>query len=247
VSIRQGQQFPDDQIEVVFSDGFIAQLTEVVEAACVDVVGDVVRLCAEPAREHPLATPLTGWNTLEVLDGRKRVVYKATVVGGTGLVEVLCLGPRSDNEVYDMAVGLVGAGLLKPDEVTDLWEALAVLDVVEEAVGLDDWDYQPPTAPHGMVRAAIASGLLDEPVAALLSKPELEAAMVGGWGPEGPDPHAALVAALETARARGRLRRVLDVEQVVSSRTTERCGALMARARARCIRRAGHPGPHRAR
>lgn len=245
--MRRGERFPDDQAEVVFSDAFVDQLSELTEPEREDVLGDVVRLCNEPAGKHPLATPLRGWNTLEVLSGHKRVVYKATVLAGTGLIEVLCIGPRSDNEVYDMAVGLVDAGLLEPDEITDLWDALAVLDVVAEAVGLDGWDYQPPPAPEGMVRAAVAAGLLDESVAALLSKQELEAAMASGWGPEGPNPHAALLAALEVARYRGRLPRVLDLDQVISSRMAQRCGAVMPRAGARCIRRVGHPGPHRAR
>src|SRR5690606_11375933 len=146
--------------------------------------------------------PLAGWNTLDVLGGHRRVVYKATVVDGTGLIEVLCLGPRSDNEVYDVAVGLRDAGLLDEDEVTDLWDALALLDVLEEDVGLDGWDYRPPPAPDGMVRAAVAAGLLDETTASALSKPELEAAMAQGWGASGPDPAAALIAALEQARKR---------------------------------------------
>lgn len=82
-------------------------------------------------------------------------------------------------------------------ELTDLWDAPAVLDVVAESVGLDGWDFQPPPAPVGMTKAAVAAGLIDEPVAA--------------------------------------------------SRRGKRCGVVMPRAQARCIRRAGHPGPHRAR
>lgn len=245
--MRRGERFPDDQAEVVFADAFVDQLGSLNESERERVLADVVRLCSEPAGKHPLAAPLGGWNTLEVSNGHRRVVYKASVVDGTGLIEVLCLGPRSDNEVYDMAVGLVVAGLLEPDEITDLWDALAVLDVVAESVGLDGWDYRPPPAPEGMVRAAVAAGLIDESVAAVLSKHELEAAMADGWGPAGPDPHAALIAALEAARHRGRLARVLDVEQVLGSRMADRCGAVMPRAGARCIRRAGHPGPHRAR
>lgn len=245
--MRRGERFPDDQAEVVFSDALVTQLGALTEDERTDVLGDVVRLCAEPSGKHPLATPLAGWNTLEVLGGHKRVVYKATVVGATGLIEALCLGPRSANEVHDMAVGLVDAGLLDPDEITDLWDALAVLDVVAEHVGLDGWDYRPAPPPAGMIRAAVAAGLLTEQVAALLSKAELEAAMADGWGPDGPDPHAAIVAALEIARSRDRLPRTLDVEQVVLARTAARCGAHMPRAGTRCIRRAHHPGPHRAR
>ncbi len=150
--MRRGDRFPDDQAEVVFADAFVDQLADLTDVERHDVLGDVVRLCSEPAGTHPLATPLAGWNTLEVLNNNKRVVYKATVVEGSGLIEVLCLGPRSNNEVYDMAVGL------------------------------DGWDFQPPPAPDGMIRAAVAAGLIDEPVVALLSKPELEAAMAEGWG-----------------------------------------------------------------
>lgn len=38
-------------------------------------------------------------------------------------------------------------------EVTRLWEALSLFDVVAEAVGLGGWDHRPPPAPDGMVRA----------------------------------------------------------------------------------------------
>lgn len=126
--MRRGERFPDDQAEVAFCDAFVQQLGELTESERAHVLGDVVRLCDEPAGKHPLAAPLSGWNTLEVLSGHKRVVYKATVSAGTGLIEVLCVGPRSDNEV------------------------------VAEAVGLDGWDYQPPLAPVGMVRAVVAAG-----------------------------------------------------------------------------------------
>jgi hypothetical protein len=242
--VLRGGRLPDDQAEVVFSDAFSEQLQELTEADRCDVLVDVVRLCADPSGKHPLRAPLVGWNTLAVLGGHRRVVYKASVVDGVGLLDVLCLGPRTDNEVYDMAVGLREAQLLTPEEATDLWDALAFLDVLEEDVGLDGWDYRPPPAPAGMVRAAVLSGLLDEVTAAALSKPELEAALEGGWGPEGPDPALALLVALERSRRRGHPTPI-PVQDVLEGRRADRCGALMPRAEAKCVRRAGHPGPHR--
>ncbi|MBK5223381.1 MAG: hypothetical protein JJE52_11005 [Acidimicrobiia bacterium] len=242
----RGGRFPDDQAESVFSDAFVEQLGSLSDDERLSVIAEVVRLCDDPAGKHPLHTPLAGWNTLDVLGGHRRVVYKASAPGDVGLVEVLCLGPRSDNEVYDMAVGLRDAGLLEPDEITDLWDALAVLDVIEEDVGLDGWDFRPPLPPEGMVRAAVAAGLLDGETASLLSQDELEAAMADGWGPAGADPVRAIIAALERARRRRRVEPI-DRAAILSGRRADRCEAVMPRAGTRCIRRRGHPGPHRSR
>lgn len=241
--MRRTDRFPGGQAEVVFSDRFIEQLGGLTAADRETVLAEVVDLCAAPGGKHPLHAPLAGWNTLDVLAGRHRVVYKARAVHGVGLVEVLCLGPRSDNAIYDMATALVEAGLLEEDEIASLWDALAILDVVEEDVGLDGWDYAPPPAPEGMIRAAVAARLLDEATAASLSKPELEAALEHGWGPTGPDPQAALLAALEQARSRAAP--PAPAAAVVRGRREPRCNALMPRASARCVRRQGHLGPHR--
>lgn len=243
--MRRAGRFPADQAEVVFSDKLVEQLAELRRDRQESVLAEVVRLCGAPGGKHPLGGPLAGWNTLDVLNREQRVIYKATVSEGAGLLEVLCLGPRSDHEVYDMAMGLTQSGLLSPEEVTDLWDALGLLDVIAEEVGLDGWDYRPPPAPEGMRRAAVAARVLDAETAELLSKPELESAMEAAWSGGGavPDSEAALVAALDKARAnvafpgRGALQRCGD----------PRCGVLMPRANSRCIRRRDHPGPHRAR
>ena len=239
--MRRGSRFPDDQAEIVFSDIILEQLEQFAEDERIDVLAELVRLCDDPGGKHPLHTPLSGWNTLDVLSTEFRVVYKATIPEGVGLVEVLCVGPRSDSEVYDMAMGITRTGLLSEDEVTQLWEALSLLDVVAEDVGLEGWDYRPEPAPEGMRRAAVSSGLLDQDTADLLAKDELEAAMTSGWGPNGADPGKALLAALERARGSAdfSVRKILEVRQ------DDRCGALMARAKSTCVRRAGHPGPHR--
>ena len=243
--MRRGQRLPDDQAEIVFSDVFVEQLAELHPDDRLAVLTAAVRLCEDPAGKHPLKVPLQGWNTEDVLGGEKRMIYHAGEVDGVGVIDVLCLGPRTGNEVYDMAEGLVGTGLLDDEEVTFLWEALAVLDVVAEDVGLDGWDFRPEPAPEGMRLAAVHSGLLAEDQAALLSKDELEAAMAAGWSGGAPDPRAALAAALE--RARGRSHGPADIDMVLSGRTAERCGAIMPRAGAACIRRRGHAGPHRSR
>ena len=239
--MRRGGRFAGDQAELVFSDKAVEQLDEFTAADQVSVLADVVALCGDPSGKHPLSGALAGWNTLVVLAGRKRVVFKASEYDSVGLLEVLCLGPRSDNEVYDIAVALVGTGVLAADEVTQLWEALVVLDVVAESVGLNGWDYRPPPAPQGMVRTAVSAGLLDEGTAALLSKDELAAAMEAGWGPAGADPARALRAALERARTRVEFPGLA----AITGRAKDRCGALMPRAAVRCIRADGHPGPHR--
>jgi hypothetical protein len=239
--MRRTGRLPHDQAELVFGDHFTEALAELSPADRAEVLTQVVSLCTAPGGKHPLKDVLGGWNTLDVLAGRHRVVFRATQVDGVGLVEVLCLGPRSDSEVYDVAAALVRTGELSQAEVAALWEALAVLEVVAEDVGLDGWDYAPPPAPAGQIRAVVAAGLLEASIASLLSQDELLAAMTHGWGPSGPDSAAALRAALHRARLRAGYPGV----EVVLARAHERCGALLPRARARCIRRNGHPGAHR--
>lgn len=180
--MRRGERFPHDSAELVLSDVVVEQLADLTKAEQLDVVVELVRLCEDPAGKHPLHAPLAGWNTVEVLAGRKRCVYRASVVDGVGVIDVLCLGPRTDSEVYDMATALRDAGILTEGELTDLWEALAILDLIAEQVGLDGWDYSP------------------EPAEAILAR-----------------------------------------------RRDDRCGLLLPRAQRPCIRREGHPGPHRAR
>jgi len=240
--VKRGGRLPDDQAEIAFSDIFVEQMESHSAADQVEVLSDVVGLCVDPAGKHPLSKGLAGWNTLGVLSGKKRVVYRVAEVDGVGLIEVLCIGPKSADEVYDIALALVESGALSGDDVTQLWEALGLLEVVAEAVGLDGWDSRPPPAPEGMVRAAVAAGLFTEDVASLLSRDELEVAMERGWSPSGADPSAALRAALE--RARGSV--TFPGDRVVYDRAKDRCGAEMPRSQARCIRVAGHPGAHRA-
>lgn len=240
--MRRGSRLPGDQAKVVFSDILVEQLEALSETEAVAVLAELVVLCDAPAGKHPLRAQLAGWNTLDVLAGERRIVYKASVVAGVGLIEALCLGPRRDSEVYDLASGLVGSGRLSDDDVTQLWIALALLEVVAETAGLDGWDYRPSPAPEGMQRAAIAAGLLSSDAASMLSVDEIQAAMTAGWDEAGqPDPARALTAAL--ARARGR---VDPPANLIETRRLDRCNALMPRAQTRCIRRANHPGPHRA-
>lgn len=243
--MRRGARFPRDRAEVVLSDTLIEQLGERTEHQRESVLAEIIVLCEAPGGKHRLHAPLAGWNTLDVLGREHRVIYKATVTDGVGLLEMLCLGPRSDNAIYDMAVGLTSSGLLATAEVTDLWDAMGLLDVVAEEVGLDGWDYRPPPAPMGMQRAAVAAGVIDADTAAMLSKAELEAAVEEAWsgGSETPDPEAALVAALERARRNA----AFPGRDVIRRRGDPRCEVPMPRANARCIRRRGHPGPHRAR
>lgn len=243
--MRSGERFPSDQAEVVFSDIFVEQLEDDLDRAqAEEVLSDVVRLGEDPAGSHPLHAPLTGWNTLEVLGRSRRVVYHARLLNGHPLIDVLCLGPRSNSEVYDVAEGLKDAGLLSEETFTQVWEALQLLDVTAADVGLDEWDFLPTPAPLGMQKAAVAAGVLPEDVTRLLSKDELEAAMEHGWASDGTvDPDKALNAAL----ARNRLSSRPDLPAILARRQEPRCNEFMPRAKQRCVRRAGHPGPHRAR
>ncbi len=187
--MRRGQRLPDDQTEIVFSDVFVEQLEALHDDDQVGVLAAIVHLCADPAGKHALGNKddmvLAGWNTLDVLATEHRVVYRASNQYGTGLIEVLCLGMRRGSVVYDMADALKDSGALSDGQVTQLWIALSLLDVVAEKVGLDGWDYRSPPAPAGMVRAVVAAGLLSQHIAELLSKDEIEAAQTEGWGPAG--------------------------------------------------------------
>lgn len=111
---------------------------------------------------------------------------------------------------------------------------------------MDGWDHRPPAAPEGMVKAAVASGVLPREHASVLSVDELTAALAAGFGPDGPDPGVALAAALITARPRVPPPGEARAKTIVPSRAGPRCGAVLPRAQRRCIRRKGHPGPHRA-
>ena len=248
--MRRGEFFPGDQAEIVFADPFIEYLAGLTTLESEAVLREVVALCESPFGKHPLSNrpngaTLAGWNTLDVLGGQHRVVFASRIINGIGCIDILCAGPRRANAVDDAAVALRATGVLNDDELQQIWQALAVLDVVAEQVGLDGWDYRPPAAPEGLIRAAVGSGLLAREVAELLSAPELQAAMTEGWSESGtPDPALALNAALLAARSGidG-----IDMTRIVKGRAKARCQAPMPRAQSTCIRMHGHPGPHRSR
>lgn len=243
--MRLGGRFPDDQAEIVFSDAFVEQLEALTADQREQVLTSVVALCADPGGKHPLGArhgrrALVGCNTVAVLGGTQRVVYQVDEPGAS--IVVLCMGHRRGSEVYDIATALA-ATLLTEAEAAQMWAALAVLDVLPESVGMDGWDYRPPPAPEGMRKTAVASGLLPADIADLLSADELAAAMAHGWGPDGADADLALAAAVRRARGNAGFD---SARLVVTRRAEPRCDAWMPRAKTLCIRRVGHPGPHRA-
>ncbi|MGD9620786.1 MAG: hypothetical protein AB7G47_10315 [Mycolicibacterium sp.] len=247
--MRGSERLPDDQAEIVFSEPFLLYLDGLTGDERESVLTDVVALCGNPVGKHPLSNKsatdrLAGLNTVEVLNKRHRVVYAARVEGGVGLIEVICAGPRTGNAVYDVANALVRSGQLTEEEATQVWDALALLDVLTEKVGLDGWDYAPRPAEAHLVRALVQLGLLPEDLAAAVSRAEAEAAMRDGYDESGqPDQYAALMAVMRAARSRSDYG---DATDILKRRTEQRCGAEMPRARATCVRRVGHPGPHRA-
>ena len=144
--MRRAERFPNNQAKVVFGDIFVEQIEVLSKDEQLDVLNAVIALCDNPGGKHPLRAPLAGWNTLAVLGSERRVVYKGSLVRRVGLVEVLCLGPRRNQEVYDMADAIATTGRLTDEEAIQMWIALALLDVVVEHVGLDGWDYRPEPA-----------------------------------------------------------------------------------------------------
>lgn len=243
--MRRGERLPDDQAEVVVTDDFIEYLEGLPQRGQVrQVLKDVIRLCEDPAGKHPLGSDLAGLNTVETLQKKHRIVYGARDEAGVGLIEVLIAGPRRDNEIYDLMNLL--RSKLTDEEWTQIWEVLELVEQTAEEVGLDPWDHAPESAPTGLVEAAVSSGVLDREIAEVMSKDEIIAAIEGGYTESGIDKAAALDAAMKTARAAGHPRPL--PKQVYGKRTTEpRCAAMMERAGKPCIRRSGHPGPHRAR
>ena len=241
--MRRGTRFDQDQAEVTLTDVFIEQLEDLARDDQAGVLADVVALCEDPGGKHPLSDRLAGWNTQTTLNGTHRVIYRATPNTGdtTSTLEVLCLGQRRNDEVYDIARNLVEAGLLTDDELAQIWDALDLLDVVAENVGLDGWDFRPAAAPAGLRRAAVEAGLLSPADAEMLDISEINAAMAHGWTESGPDPDAALAAALGASRHGS----VPAGRDVLGHRRADRCNKWMPRAQARCVRRAGHPGPCR--
>lgn len=234
------------QAEIVFADAFVEYLERLADADREAVLEEVLRLCDTPLGDHSLGNRgtrrLAGWNTIAVLGREHRVVFASRRARGTTVIEVLCAGPRRADAVYDMAAALIGTGRLAPDEVTGIWQALVLLDLVAERLGLDGWDYRPSPADQGLVRSAVASGLLPAELAGLLSREEIVAAMEAGWEGGEPDPAAALHAALQRSRADAVPG---DATRIVARRAADRCDAVMPRAGRRCVRIAGHPGPHR--
>lgn len=245
--MKPGDRLPGDQAEIAFSDRFAEQLDGLPETERLDILATVVALRENPGGTHTLSTrgrdrTLVGWNTLEVSRRKRRVVYKVDEDAASFFV--LCIGSRRESEVYDTTAALASSGALTDAETTQLWDALSLFDILAEDLGLDEWDYRPEPAPEGQRRAAVAAGLLEEALASLMSRDELVAAMEGGWGPDGPDPARALDSALRRARGNATFD---SARWVIEQRGSARCNAPMPRARAACIRRAGHPGPHRAR
>ena len=247
----RGESFPEDQAYIFFNDAFVEFLEDLTEQQKIDVLAEVVVLCKNPVGSHTLSNrqgqKLAGWNTVDVLEKQYRVIFASKIdhVDGTpvGSVEVLVAGPRKAEAAYDMAAALVKSGRIKPDEMTEIWEALALLDIAAETVGLDGWDYRPLPAPDGLVKAAAAAGLLDVETASWLSIDEINTAMAEGWQADGTqDPVAALSAALSRARTRVE---GMDLSQIMKRRKEQRCDAVLKRTGQLCIRREGHPGAHR--
>jgi hypothetical protein len=184
--MRGNERLPDDQAEIVFSESFLLYLDDLTPDQRESVLAEVVALCDNPLGKPPLSNRsatdrLAGLNTVEVLAKLHRVVFAARAAHGVGLIEVICAGPCTGNAVYDVANALVRSGRLTEAEATQLWDALALLEVVAEGVGIDGWDYRPRPAEAHLVRALVQLGLLPEDLAGVVSRAEAEAAMRDGY------------------------------------------------------------------
>lgn len=244
--MRRGEHLPDDQAEVVFSAEMIEQLvSDFTETDRFRIFDEIAGLFAQPWGKHPLSNReggdrLAGFNTVEVLDRKYRIVFRATVTPeSVGLIEILAIGPRSENRIYDAIGAMLSTGRL--DDVRDqVWDVLSIFEDTAERLGLERWEYAPEEPPEGLVRAAVASGVLPIELAELLSTDELNIAMNEGWGSDGePDSAGAVSAALSRVAGSS------EPDRILSARQEPRCGVEMPRAKKPCIRKAGHPGAHR--
>ena len=247
--MRVGDHLPDDQAEVVLSTHVEEWIADNIDGAQWDeLLDDITALFAMPWGKLPLSNrnatdQLAGLNTTATLRGNYRIVFRSSIASvGTGLIEIIAIGPRTGNRIYDAVNALVTTGALDEDEVQSIWDMLELYKRTAEKHGLELWDYRPDPAPVGLVKSAVAIGALPQEIAEVLSADELNAAIANAWDPDTGelDPSRALRAALERVAGSS------DPERIVSLREEPRCGAFMPRAKAPCVRRRGHAGAHRA-
>ena len=245
--MRAGGKIPDDQAEIVFSDVFFEYLATLTKIEQLSVLETIESLTRNPAGKHPLSNTtkygkLAGFNTVETLDGEHRAIFRVQVVDGVGVIEVIVGGPRRGDEIYSAANALEKSGKLTADEVTQIWDALDLLEIVSEKAGLNSWDYLPEPGAESQQRTLVGAGVLPGEIASILSKDELNEAMNAAWSnpDRQPDPDAAIEAALRRARNNS-----ISTGDLIASRREPRCGAMMPRAKKPCVRRQGHPGAHR--
>lgn len=245
--MRVGGKLPGDQAEIVFADVFVEYLADLDKAEQVSVIETIESLTRNPAGKHPLKNSpklgnLAGVHTVETLGGEHRVIYRPRVENGVEVIEVVVGGPRRGDEVYTAAKALEASGGLTADEVTQIWDALDLLAIASDAVGLASWDYRPDPADASHRTTVVKAGILPADVAAVLSKDELNEAMAAAWsdGTGIPNQEDAIEAALRRARSNS-----LTARELVASRLGPRCGWSMPRVKRPCVRREGHPGAHR--
>ncbi len=243
--MQPGENFPDDQAEVTFTEESIDWLAGNVNSAEREMVFDtIVGLFANPSGKHRLSnqnkTNLVGFNTVEAAQRTYRIIYRARTQNGVGLIGIITIGFRRDNDVYGEAHDLVASGKLTEAEQTQIWDVLRFLEETKERLGLEEWDYKEEAAPVGLVKAAVAAGIMDEEFASLLSQSELTAALAAAFETGQLDRAAALSAAMT------RVASSANPDRVFQSRQTPRCGVIMPVAGKPCIRAEGHAGAHRA-
>ncbi|WP_293698864.1 hypothetical protein [uncultured Agrococcus sp.] len=244
--MQTGEHFPHDQAEVVFSDAAVEWLVAHEDEFDTDqLLDDVADLMRRPWGKKPLAnradTPgLAGYNTAEAEHRNLRIVFRSTVSDGVGQIQIITIGKRDNNRVYEIASDLVASGKLSAEEEWQIWELLRSISLQREILGLEEWEYQPPPAPEGMVKSVVAAGILDEVTASKLSIEELNAAMAAAWDDDGT---VNVQRALEAAFSR--VARSSSPDRILRTRAEQRCDAYMPRAKEHCIRREGHPGAHR--
>lgn len=151
--MRSGEHFPDDQAELVISDEAIEWIADNLTASEQDeFLDDLTTLFRRPWGKHPLsnrsaADHLAGLNTASTLSGDHRIVFRSTVSAqGTGLIEVIAIGPRTSNRIYDAVNALVASGKLDDSITQQIWDLLSLLEDTVDRYGLESWDYFPPEA-----------------------------------------------------------------------------------------------------
>lgn len=133
--VRGGDHRPGDQAELVLSSHVEEWIADNVDQAQWDeLLDDIVVLVTMPWVKHPLSHQTAtdqpaGLNTTATLHGDYRIDFRATITPhDTGLIEIIAIGPRTGNRIYDAVNALMASGALDADEMQSIGDMLTLYE-----------------------------------------------------------------------------------------------------------------------